>query len=382
MSHTQAAKRKCSLTITHQDGAARTGTLDIHYGKHQIDLPAFMPVGTKATVKSLNTDQIKSTGAQIILGNTYHLMLRPGIEVIQAHGSVQQFMNWDGPLLTDSGGFQVFSLGALNKVNDEGVRFQDPFDGSTHWLDAERAIATQHALGSNIIMCFDECLPFGADHATTERSQARSLAWAKRCIQAHNDHPASLFGIVQGGFFDDLRLRSLDAMAQLPFDGLAIGGLSVGEPKPIMQHTLKHLMPHMPTDVPRYLMGVGTPADLVFGVLHGVDMFDCVMPTRNARNGYLFTSQGIVRIKNAKYKHDLSPLDPACACATCTQYSKAYLHHLYRSGELLSAQLNSLHNISYYQKLMADLRHAIKQGTLNAFVEHFMHHDGEMAPCS
>jgi queuine tRNA-ribosyltransferase len=382
MSDSCSLTPKCSLKITHQDGAARTGTLHIHNGNHTIDLPAFMPVGTRATVKSLNPDQIKSTGAQIILGNTYHLMLRPGIEIIQQHGSVQQFMNWNGPLLTDSGGFQVFSLGALNKIDDQGVRFRDPFDGSTHWLDAERSIATQHALGSNIIMCFDECLPFGADHATTKRSQDRSLAWAKRCIAAHNDHPSALFGIVQGGFYNDLRRISLEAMSQLPFSGLAIGGLSVGEPKPIMQETLTHLMPHMPTHLPRYLMGVGTPADLVFGVLCGVDMFDCVMPTRNARNGYLFTSKGIVRIKNAAHKNDLNPLDPACACYTCSQYSKAYLHHLFRNGELLFAQLSSLHNLTYYQKLMADLRDAIKQGTLSSFAHTFLDHYGETQSCS
>ena len=382
MSDQDSNKAKCTLKVTHQDGLARTGTLNIHHGNHTIDLPAFMPVGTRATVKSLSTEQIKQTGAQIILGNTYHLMLRPGIDVIKQHGSVQQFMNWQGPLLTDSGCFQVFSLSKCNKINDQGVRFQDPFDGSYHWLDAEKSISVQHALGSNIIMCFDECLPYGADHTTTDHSQKRSLAWAKRCIEAHGNHPSALFGIVQGGFYDDLREKSLDAMAALPFDGLAIGGLSVGEPKPMMRHTLKHIMPHVPTHVPRYLMGVGTPADIVYSVQNGVDMFDCVMPTRNARNGYLFTSKGIVRIKNARYKNDVSPLDPDCPCATCTQYSKAYLHHLFRSGELLSAQLNSLHNITYYQRLMQHLREAIKHGTLDAFAHTFMLDYGEKTPCS
>lgn len=351
------------------DGIARRGQLTFPRGV--VDTPAFMPVGTRGTVKSLSTDEVHSTGAQILLGNTFHLMLRPGPEILAKHKGLHDFMNWQGPILTDSGGFQVFSLCELRKITERGVKFRSPIDGAMIDLTPERSIDMQHVINSDIIMVFDECTPYPATQSEARESMELSLRWAKRCKLTHGDHPSALFGIVQGGMYDHLRRESLSGLVEIGFDGYAIGGLSVGEPKDLMMKVLDALTPEMPSDKPRYLMGVGKPEDLVEGVRRGVDMFDCVMPTRNARNGHLFTSRGIVRIKNSVYRDDLRPLDPDCTCSTCAHYSRAYLHHLYRSQELLSARLNSLHNITYYQRLMQDLRQAIEQGTLDAFTRDF-----------
>lgn len=355
--------------VSKTEGAARRGKITFDRG--EIDTPAFMPVGTYGTVKALSTQEVKASGAQILLGNTYHLMLRPGPDVIGQFKGLHKFMDWQGPILTDSGGFQVFSLGALRKITEEGVVFRSPLDGALINLTPERSIEMQHTLNSDIIMIFDECTPYPADHATAKKSMELSLRWAKRCHEKHGDHPNALFGIVQGGMHHDLREVSLNGLTEIGFDGYAIGGLSVGEPKNEMMSVLDELMPKMPKDKPRYLMGVGKPEDLVEGVLRGVDMFDCVMPTRNARNGHLFTSEGIVRIKNSQYRTDEQPLDPNCPCYTCNNFSRAYLYHLYRCGEILAARLNSLHNTFYYQTLMKQLRNAIENGTLSAFVKQF-----------
>lgn len=352
------------------DGPARRGRLSFPRGV--IDTPAFMPVGTIATVKALTTAEVKASGAQVVLGNTFHLMLRPGAEIIQAHGGLHQFMHWDGPILTDSGGFQVFSLAQLRTLTEHGVRFRSPIDGDMIDLTPESSMEMQRVLGSDIVMVLDECTPYPANETQAQTSLELSLRWAKRSKDAHGDSPHALFGIVQGGMFPHLRRLSLDGLLKIGFDGYAIGGLSVGEPKELMLQVLDHLTPHMPTDKPRYLMGVGTPEDLIQAVCRGVDMFDCVMPTRNARNGHLFTSQGIVRIRNSPYRHDLGPLDPECDCDTCLHYSRAYLHHLFRTREILSARLNSIHNIHFYQKLMRGLRLAIENGTLSAFINNYL----------
>jgi len=348
---------------------ARRG--QIQFGRGVVETPAFMPVGTYGAIKALTMDEVKASGAQIILGNTYHLMLRPGPEVIIKHSGLHDFINWQGPILTDSGGFQVFSLGELRKITEEGVTFRSPLDGMLIKLTPERSIEMQHVLNSDIIMVFDECTPYPATYEQAKLSMELSLRWAKRCREKHGDHPNALFGIVQGGMYSDLRETSLKGLTDIGFDGYAIGGLSVGEPKEEMFRVLTEIAPKLPQNKPRYLMGVGKPEDLVEGVLRGVDMFDCVMPTRNARNGHLFTSKGIVRIKNSQYKNDLAPLDPDCECHTCQHYTRAYLHHLYRCGEILASQLNSLHNTYYYQKLLLQLRNAIENGTLGAFVEEF-----------
>lgn len=351
------------------EGLARRGRLTFPRG--HIQTPAFMPVGTYGTVKAMTTHEVKEIGADIILGNTFHLMLRPGTEVIRQHGDLHDFMQWDGPILTDSGGFQVFSLTELRQLNEHGVTFRSPVDGAMVELTPERSMEVQAALGSDIVMCFDECTPYPATREVAQTSMELSLRWAKRSHDAHGDSLSALFGIIQGGMYKDLRIQSLEGLQSIGFDGYAIGGLSVGEPKDLMIKVLNDLAPHMPQQKPRYLMGVGKPQDLVEGVLRGIDMFDCVMPTRNARNGHLFTSQGVVKIRNSAYRHDLAPLDEACDCYTCKHYSRAYLHHLYRSGEILSARLNSWHNLRYYQSLMQDLRNAIEQGTLHAFVKEF-----------
>lgn len=357
------------FTLSHQVGQARRGRLQFVRGV--VETPAFMPVGTHATVKAMTTDEVKASGAQIILGNTFHLMLRPGPDVIAAHGGLHQFMHWRGPILTDSGGYQVFSLGECRDISEEGVIFRSPIDGATIQLTPEKSIEMQRILDSDIVMVFDECTPYPATHEQAQLSMELSMRWAERCKQAHQHSPAALFGIVQGGMYPDLRTASLKSLISIGFDGYAIGGLSVGEPKQEMMKILDHLLPEMPTTKPRYLMGVGKPEDIVEAVLRGVDMFDCVMPTRNARNGHLFTSQGIVRIRNSEYRNDLARLDANCPCYTCQHYTRAYLHHLYRSHEILSARLNTLHNVYYYQKLMQQLRDAIEQGTLNDFVEGF-----------
>lgn len=358
-----------AFQVTHKDQAARRGQLKFSRGI--VQTPAFMPVGTVGTVKAMTTHEIEDLGADIILGNTFHLMLRPGTEVIEAHGGLHEFMQWKGPILTDSGGFQVFSLNELRKLTEEGVTFRSPIDGATVFLDPERSMAVQRALKADVVMAFDECTPFPATHEQAKASMELSMRWADRSRVAHGDNPSALFGIVQGGMYPDLRSASIKALQAIGFDGYAIGGLSVGEPKEEMIKVLDHLMPEMPNDHPRYLMGVGKPEDIVEAVCRGVDMFDCVMPTRNARNGHLFTSQGVVRIKNSEYRNDQRPLDPNCECYTCQHYSRAYLHHLYRAKEILSARLNSMHNLRYYQDLMAGLRLAIEQGTLDAFVRNF-----------
>ena len=347
------------------DAAARRGRL--HFPRGVVETPAFMPVGTYGTVKGVLPRDIAEIGAQIILGNTFHLWLRPGTEVIAAHGDLHDFMQWQGPILTDSGGFQVFSLGAMRKISEEGVAFRSPVDGAKVFLDPETSMAIQRALGSDIVMIFDECTPYPATHAEAERSMELSLRWAARSRVAHGDSASALFGIVQGGMYDDLRSRSLAGLVDLGFDGYAIGGLSVGEPKEEMLAVLDVLPAQMPEDAPRYLMGVGTPADLLEGVRRGIDMFDCVMPTRHARNGYLFTSTGVVKIRNARHKRDTTPLDAACDCYTCQNFSRAYLHHLDKCNEMLGSQLNTLHNLRYYQTHMRGIRDAIEAGHLEAF---------------
>ncbi|HEY9036086.1 MAG TPA: tRNA guanosine(34) transglycosylase Tgt [Pseudomonadales bacterium] len=347
------------------DGAARRGRLMFPRG--EVQTPAFMPVGTYGTVKSLTPRDIEASGAEIILGNTFHLMLRPGTEVVREHGDLHDFIGWKKPILTDSGGFQVFSLGDMRKISEEGVAFRSPIDGSPVFLTPERAIEVQAELGSDIVMAFDECTPFPADEPTARASMELSMRWAKRSLDAHGKSSAALFGIVQGGMYPALRRESLAALANMGFDGYAIGGLSVGEPKDDMLKVLDAIMTDMPADQPRYLMGVGTPADILRAVLRGVDMFDCVMPTRNARNGYLFTSEGVIKIRNAVHRHDTGPLDPACDCYACTHFSRGYLHHLDRCGEMLGAQLNTIHNVHFYQRWMRDIRAAIEAGSLEAF---------------
>lgn len=360
------------------DGKARRGRLTFPRGT--VETPAFMPVGTYGTVKGMLPRDIKDIGAEIILGNTFHLWLRPGTDIIKAHGDLHDFTQWDKPILTDSGGFQVFSLGALRKIKEEGVTFSSPIDGSKVFMGPEESMQVQRALGSDVVMIFDECTPYPADKETAKQSMELSLRWAKRSKLAHGDNPAALFGIIQGGMYEDLRMRSLEGLCEIGFDGLAVGGLSVGEPKEEMIRVLDFLPPHIPADKPRYLMGVGKPEDLVEGVRRGVDMFDCVMPTRNARNGHLFVDTGVVRIRNSVHKHDTTTLDPTCDCYTCQNFSKAYLHHLDKCGEMLGAMLNSIHNLRYYQKLMSDLRQAILQGKLSAFVDDFYHKRGMLTP--
>ncbi len=351
------------------DGEARRGRMTFDRGT--VETPAFMPVGTYGTVKAMTPEELRGTGAEIILGNTFHLMLRPGTDVITAHGDLHDFMHWDGPILTDSGGFQVFSLGKMRKITEEGVRFQSPVDGSRVFLGPEESMAVQRALGSDIVMIFDECTPYPADERQSRTSMELSLRWAKRSKAAHGDNPNALFGIVQGGMYPHLRDESLAGLTEIGFDGYAIGGLSVGEPKEEMLTILNHTAPRMPAERPRYLMGVGRPEDIVEAVRRGVDMFDCVMPTRNARNGHLFTHRGVVRIKNSKYEKDTRPLDPDCDCYTCQNYSRAYLRHLHRTNEILGARLNTIHNLYHYQALMKGLREAIEAGRLEAFVSDF-----------
>lgn len=350
-----------------QSGAARRGQL--HFARGVVETPAFMPVGTYGTVKGMTPQAIRETGAQIILGNTFHLMLRPGTEVIQRHGDLHDFMGWEGPILTDSGGFQVFSLSGLRTLTEEGVKFRSPVNGDLHHLTPERSMAVQQALGSDIIMIFDECTPYPATYETAESSMRLSLRWAARCKEAHGDHSNALFGIVQGGMYADLRKASLDALRAMDFDGYAVGGLSVGEPKVLMRQVLDDLGPHMPNEKPRYLMGVGTPADLVEGVRRGIDMFDCVMPTRHARNGECFTSQGAIRIRHARHRDDTGPLDPNCLCYTCQHFSRSYLHHLFRCKEMLGGQLMTIHNLSFYQRHMQIIRAQIDAGTFDAWAK-------------
>lgn len=372
--------RQCFMSFQHlaSDGKARRGELNFPRGK--VQTPAFMPVGTYGTVKGMLPRDIESIGAEIILGNTFHLMLRPGTDIVQAHGDLHDFIQWDKPILTDSGGFQVFSLGDLRKINEQGVKFRSPIDGSPVEVTPEISIEVQRKLGSDVVMIFDECTPYPADEKTARESMELSLRWAQRSKDAHGDNPSALFGIVQGGMYECLRDRSLEGLEEIGFDGYAIGGLSVGEPKEDMIRVLDHLAHRMPEDKPRYLMGVGKPEDIVEAVRRGVDMFDCVMPTRNARNGHLFTSTGVVKIRNAAHKHDTAPLDADCDCYTCQNFSRSYLHHLERCGEMLGAQLNTIHNLRYYQNLMSGLRQAIEQGKLSAFVDAFYSQRGMETP--
>lgn len=349
---------------------ARRGRITFPSGA-VVNTPAFMPVGTYGTVKSMTPEEVRVTGAEIILGNTFHLMLRPGSKVIKSCGGLHNFINWPYPILTDSGGFQVFSLSSLRQITAEGVWFRSPVDGAQVFLSPEKSIEIQRDLNSDIVMVFDECMPFPIDYERASRSVELSIDWAGRSKIAHGDSSNALFGIIQGSVFPALRDHSLQALLAIGFDGYAIGGLAVGEPKEEMFGILQHLAPQIPEDKPRYLMGVGTPQDLVEGVLNGVDLFDCVLPTRNARNGYLFTSQGIVRIRNGIHKNDLSPLDRNCNCYTCKYYTRAYLHHLDRCHEILGARLNTIHNLYFYQQLMANLRQALEQGTLSQFVASF-----------
>ncbi len=351
------------------DGPARRGELVFDRGT--VQTPAFMPVGTYGTVKAMTPEELRELGAEMVLGNTFHLMLRPGVDVIAAHDGLHRFMHWDGPVLTDSGGFQVWSLGKLRKLTEEGVRFQSPVDGSPIFMGPEESIAVQHALDADVVMVFDECTPWPASEEQVRASMELSLRWAARSKQAHGDHGAALFGIVQGGMYEELRAQSLAGLKEIGFDGYAVGGLSVGEPKEDMLRVLDTLTPEMPADRPRYLMGVGTPEDIVEAVRRGIDMFDCVLPTRNARNGWLFTSEGAVKIRNSRYERDTGPVDPECGCYTCRNYSRAYLRHLSRCNEILGARLNTLHNLYYYQRLLSGLRDAIETGTLDDFVRRF-----------
>jgi len=354
------------------DGQARRGRVTLNHGV--VETPIFMPVGTYGTVKAMAPYELKEIGAQIVLGNTFHLWLRPGTEIMEAHGGLHGFMQWDKPLLTDSGGFQVFSLEGLRKITEEGVRFASPIDGARLMLTPEESMRIQRSLNSDIAMVFDECTPYmmGDRPATAEEaatSMRMSLRWAKRSLDAFNglENPNALFGIVQGGMYEHLRDESLAGLTGIGFHGYAIGGLSVGEPKEDMLRILNHVGPRLPQNAPRYLMGVGTPEDLVDGVAHGIDMFDCVMPTRNARNGWLFTRFGDIKIRNARYRADTTPLDETCGCYTCQNFSRSYLHHLFRSNEILGARLNTIHNLHYYLNLMQEMRDAIASGTFSAW---------------
>jgi queuine tRNA-ribosyltransferase len=357
------------FAVLASDGAARLGRIELPRGT--IETPAFMPVGTYATVKAMDPQELRAVGAEIILSNTFHLMLRPGVDVIADHGGLHEFMGWDGPILTDSGGYQVFSLGRMRKVTEEGVRFQSPVDGAPVFLGPEQSIAVQKALGSDIVMVFDECTPYPAAENEARLSMELSLRWAERSKRAFTDHDAALFGIVQGGMYESLRDASLEGLTRIGFDGYAIGGLSVGEPKEDMTRILTHLEGRLPHASPRYLMGVGKPEDIVAAVQRGIDMFDCVIPTRNARNGHLFVDDGVIRIRNSRYRNDTRPLDENCGCYTCSRYSRAYLRHLAMCNEILGARLNTLHNLYYYQSLMRRLREAVAAGRLAAFARQF-----------
>jgi len=361
-----------SFDLLATDGAARRGRITLNHGT--VQTPMFMPVGTYGTVKAMTPAELKEIGSQVILGNTFHLWLRPGNEIMEAHGGLHGFMQWPGPILTDSGGFQVFSLQGMRKITEEGVKFASPIDGARLFLTPEESMRIQRALNSDIAMVFDECTPYQIDGrpATAEeaaRSMRMSLRWARRSREAFDTlkNPNALFGIVQGGMFESLRDESLAGLVDIGFHGYAIGGLSVGEPKEDMLRILKHVTPRMPQNAPRYLMGVGTPEDLVEGVANGVDMFDCVMPTRNARNGWLFTRYGDIKIRNARYRADMAPLDESCSCSTCSQFSRSYLHHLQRSNEILGARLNTLHNLHFYLQIMKEMRNAIEAGTFAAW---------------
>ncbi len=364
------------FTLLKTDGHARRGRLELNHGS--IETPIFMPVGTYGSVKAMSPTELKDIDAQIILGNTFHLWLRPGLEIVRKFGGLHRFIGWDKPILTDSGGFQVFSLGAMRKITEEGVKFQSPVNGDKLFLSPEISMQIQRVLNSDVVMQFDECTPYEINGRPATRDEAgrsmrMSLRWAKRSLDEFHreENPNALFGIVQGGMFEELRDESLAGLNELGFHGIAIGGLSVGEPKEDMQRILKHVGPKLPADKPHYLMGVGTPEDLVEGVANGVDMFDCVMPTRNARNGWLFTRYGDLKLRNARHKDEDLPVDESCDCYTCKNFSRAYLHHLHRAGEILGARLNTIHNLHYYLQLMREMRAAIDAGRFQAFRQRF-----------
>ena len=348
---------------------ARRGRL--HTRRGVIETPAFMPVGTQGTVKGMLPEQLREVGAQVILANTYHLYLRPGHELVRQLGGLHRFMQWDGPILTDSGGFQVFSLGALRRIEEEGVRFQSHLDGSAHLLTPESSIAIQEALGADIMMVFDECIPYPSERAYVEASTLRSTRWAARSKQARSDSSAALFGIVQGGMEEDLRRQSVEQLLAIGFDGYAVGGLSVGEVADMMYQVMEWTLPLLPTAHPRYVMGVGTPENLIEAIARGADLFDCVMPTRNARNGVLFTTFGKLSIKQNRYRDDDGPIDPECNCPVCRRFSRAYLRHLYQSNEILASVLNTWHNLYYYLQLMRRMREAIEAGAFGQFRDEF-----------
>jgi queuine tRNA-ribosyltransferase len=358
---------KFELLKTNQQ--ARRGQLN--FARGQVDTPAFMPVGTYGTVKAMTPEELEGIGAQIILGNTFHLMLRPGTDIIQQHGDLHDFMHWKGPILTDSGGFQVFSLAEMRKITEQGVKFNSPIDGAKVELTPEKSMQVQRALGSDIVMIFDECTPYPATFDEASASMELSLRWAERSKIAHADNPSALFGIVQGGMYEDLRKKSINKLVSIGFDGYAIGGLSVGEPADERNHMLDVCTPRMPQDKPRYLMGVGKPEDLIEGVRRGIDMFDCVIPTRNARTGFLYTHNGIIKIRNSRFATDTRPLDDQCGCYTCQNYSRAYLRHLDKCQEILGARLNTIHNLYYFQDLMKKIRQSIEDNRFDDFSREF-----------
>ena len=353
------------------DGAARLGRLMLAHGV--VETPAFMPVGTYGTVKAMTPEELEGLGAQIVLGNTFHLMLRPGSDIVDAHGGLHGFMHWSHPILTDSGGFQVFSLKSLRKITEEGVRFRSPIDGSDVRLNPEDSMEVQLKLRSDIAMALDDCTPYPATEAQARESMERSMRWAARSHDRYyrNEPPGGLFGIVQGGMHGALRLASLEALMRLDFPGFAVGGLAVGEPEEERLRVLETTVPHMPKDRPRYLMGVGRPEDIVAAVLRGIDMFDCVMPTRHARNGHLFTATGVINIRNAAHHADLGPIDPSCTCYTCRNYTRSYLRHLDRCNEILGSRLNTIHNLHFYLDLMRNLRVQIAAGRLTVWAEEY-----------
>ncbi len=357
------------FSISARDGRARAGRLALAHGS--VHTPAFMPVGTAATVKAVTPEEVRASGADMILANTFHLNLRPGADVIRELGGLHAFMHWDGPILTDSGGFQVWSLADLRQLSERGVWFRSPVSGAKVFLGPEESVRIQGELGSDVVMAFDECTAYPADEERARASMALSLRWAERSKQAHGDAPGALFGIVQGGMYEELRRESLDGLVAMGFDGYALGGFSVGEPKDTRERLLREIAPALPADRPRYLMGVGTPEDIVFAAAQGMDMFDCVLPTRNARNGWLYTRDGVVKIRNAGYARDAAPLDGGCACYTCRHYSRAYLRHLYQCNEILGARLCTLHNLHFYQDLMRAVRAAIAEQRFGEFTENF-----------
>ena len=371
-----AARMRFELEAS--DGAARAGRL--RFARGEVRTPAFMPVGTAGTVKAMTPEELRALGAEMILGNAFHLMLRPGLEVIEAHGGLHAFMHWDGPILTDSGGFQVWSLASLRRVSERGVEFRSPVDGAPVFLDPERSVAVQQALGADVVMVLDECTPYPATPEEARASMELSLRWARRSRAAHGGGPGALFGIVQGGMYPELRRASLEGLLEIGFDGYAIGGLSVGESEAERLRVLDALEPHLPHARPRYLMGVGRPEDLVEAVRRGVDLFDCVLPTRNARNGDLFTSEGVLRLRNARHRLDTRPPDPGCDCYTCRHYTRAYLRHLRQAGEILGARLATWHNLHYYQRLMREMRAAILAGRFEEWRGEFYARRGAAPP--